>query len=79
MKNSLNQFIIKSEQAGKRISKFKLTSKRMNIIKLKNNILINDCYNSSYESIMGGINYLKDIKKNKLFSGHPYIHITTSF
>lgn len=49
-----------------RISSFKLTDKRMNIIKLKNNILINDCYNASLESIVGGINYLKNIKENKV-------------
>ena len=49
-----------------RISSFKLTNKRMNIIKLKNNILINDCYNASLESIMGGINYLKKIESKKV-------------
>ena len=38
----------------------------MNIIKLNNNILINDCYNSSLESIKGGINYLKNIKEKKI-------------
>lgn len=49
-----------------RINSFKLTDKRMNIIKLKNNILINDCYNASLESMIGGINYLKNIKENKV-------------
>jgi len=38
----------------------------MNIIKLKNNILINDCYNASLESVVGGINYLKNIKEKKV-------------
>lgn len=49
-----------------RIKKFRLTNKRMNIIKLKNNVLINDCYNSSLESVVCGINYLKNIKEKKL-------------
>ena len=51
----------------KRIKSFKLTNKRMNIIKIKDNILINDCYNSSYESIKAGIEYIKKIDKNKVF------------
>ena len=49
-----------------KIKEFKLTNKRMNIIKVKNNTIINDCYNASLESISGGINYLKNIKENKL-------------
>lgn len=49
-----------------RINNFKLTNKRMNIIKLKNNILINDCYNASLESVKGGINYLKKIESKKV-------------
>lgn len=49
-----------------KISSFKLTNKRMNIIKLDSNVLINDCYNSSLESVVGGINYLKNIKENKV-------------
>ena len=49
-----------------KIKTFKLTDKRMNLIKLKNNILINDCYNASLESVVGGINYLKNIKEKKI-------------
>jgi len=49
-----------------KIKTFKLTDKRMNIIKLNNNILINDCYNASLESVVGGINYLKNIKEKKI-------------
>ncbi len=49
-----------------KIKNFKLTDKRMNLIKLKNNILINDCYNASLESVVGGINYLKNIKEKKV-------------
>lgn len=50
----------------KRINDFKMTNKRMNVIKLKNNTLINDCYNSSYESLIAGISCLKNIKDNKV-------------
>lgn len=50
----------------KRVSTFKLTNKRMNIIKLKDNVLINDCYNSSLESITAGLNYLNNISGNKV-------------
>lgn len=49
-----------------KISTFKLTAKRMNIINKDNYVIINDCYNSSLESIIGGINYLKNIKNDKL-------------
>ena len=38
----------------------------MNIIKKNSNIIINDCYNSSYESVSAGLNYLKKINKNKI-------------
>ena len=38
---------IKINTIIERIENFKLTDKRMNIIKIKNNILINDCYNAS--------------------------------
>jgi len=50
-----------------RIGSYKLIDKRMNIIKLKNNVLINDCYNSSFESLKAGINYMKNIINNKIF------------
>ena len=50
----------------KKINSFTLTNKRMNIIKLRSNILINDCYNSSYESMKAGINYLKQVNNNKI-------------
>ena len=49
-----------------RIKTFKLTNKRMNIIKLNSNILINDCYNASLESVMAGLNYLEKINNNKV-------------
>ena len=58
---------IKIKTIINKIKNFKITEKRMNIIKLKDNILINDCYNSSLESITSGINYMKKIKEDKIF------------
>jgi len=49
-----------------KISEYKMMDKRMNIIKLNNNVLINDCYNSSFESLLGGLQYLKRIYSSKL-------------
>jgi len=49
----------------KKIKEFKITDKRMNIIKC-NNTIINDCYNASYESVKAGIEYLKNIKEDKI-------------
>ena len=42
---------ISMEDIIKSISTYTLPEKRMNIIHKRNNIIINDCYNSSYESI----------------------------
>lgn len=50
----------------KRIKNFKMTDKRMNIINKNNNVIINDCYNASYESIKAGIDYLKRIDNKKI-------------
>ena len=50
-----------------RIGSYKLIDKRMNVIKIKDNILINDCYNSSFESLKAGINYMKKVSNNKIF------------
>lgn len=50
----------------RQINSFKLINKRMNIIKLDSNIMINDCYNSSLESIKGGLDCLKNIKNRKV-------------
>ena len=57
---------IKIEDIINKIKTFKLVNKRMSIIKNKSNIIINDCYNSSYESVVAGINYIKKINKNKI-------------
>ena len=51
----------------KQIKNFKLVNKRMSIINTKNNIIINDCYNSSFESIKAGIYYMNNISDNKVF------------
>ena len=55
----------KSEiQSG--ISTFKLTKKRMDIIKLKNEItVINDAYNASYESMKASLENLSRYKNNR--------------
>ena len=50
----------------KRINSFKLINKRMNIIKNKSNIIINDCYNASLESVKAGLDYIKSVDKNKI-------------
>ena len=49
-----------------KIATYILPDKRMNIIHKKNNIIINDCYNSSYESLKAGIDYLNKINGNKI-------------
>ena len=49
------------------IKNYKLTEKRMNIEKIGSNVLIDDCYNSSLESISAGINYMKNIDGDKVF------------
>jgi UDP-N-acetylmuramoyl-tripeptide--D-alanyl-D-alanine ligase len=51
----------------KKIKNFKLVNKRMSIINIKDNIIINDCYNSSFESIKAGIEYMNNITDNKVF------------
>lgn len=49
-----------------KIKDFKLSDKRMNLIKTGSNYIINDCYNSSYESLCAGIEILKNIHENKI-------------
>ena len=38
----------------------------MNLIKIDNNIIINDCYNSSFESITAGLEFLHKVRKDKV-------------
>lgn len=48
------------------VKEYKPLNNRLNISCYGNNILIDDCYNSNYESVLGLINYIKDIKKEKI-------------
>lgn len=48
------------------IKNFNNIDMRMNIIKTSKYVIINDCYNSSFESLKGGINYLKTLSGNKI-------------
>ena len=50
----------------KGINSFSLTNMRMNILRVGSNVVINDCYNSSLESITAGIEYLKNINQDKI-------------
>lgn len=53
---------IDDEKIQKGIKEFELTKKRMDIIKLQENItIINDSYNASYESMKASIEYLSSI------------------
>lgn len=57
---------VKIKTIIKRLNNFKLTDKRMSIIKNSSNVIINDCYNASLESVKAGIDYLKQINNNKV-------------
>lgn len=48
------------------IKEYKPLNNRLNIQKIDNNILIDDCYNSNYESVISLINYLKNIDRDKV-------------
>ncbi len=48
------------------IKNYKCLEHRMNIYNYKNNILIDDTYNSCYESLISVLDLIKDINKNKL-------------
>ncbi len=49
-----------------RINSFKMVDNRMNIKHFKNFTIIDDCYNANYESMVGGLNVLKNIKDDKI-------------
>ena len=49
-----------------RINSFKMVDNRMNIKHYKNITIINDSYNANYESMVGGLNYLKNITNDKI-------------
>lgn len=55
------------EDIIERISTFEQISGRNNILLLKDNIiLVDDCYNSSYESLISSLNMIKNFKDKKL-------------
>lgn len=48
------------------IKNFELTKNRMEVIEKENNVrVINDCYNASYDSMKGALEYLAKINSNK--------------
>ena len=58
---------ISMEDIIKTLKNYKTYNMRMNIIKdKKNNIIINDCYNSSFESLTGILKVLEKENQNKL-------------
>ena len=58
---------ISNEEIIKGISKFELTKRRMEILKTKNDIvIINDCYNASYDSMKAAIEYLATLRNRKI-------------
>ena len=57
---------LSTEQIQKGISSFELTKKRMEIIKINNEItLINDSYNASFDSMKAAIEYLSNTKSTR--------------
>ena len=58
---------ISNEEIIKGISEFELTKKRMEIIRTQNEMLIiNDCYNASYDSMKAAIEYLSTLNNRKI-------------
>lgn len=49
-----------------RIADFRMQNLRMNIKKFNSNIIVEDCYNSSFDSLNAGIEYLKTINERKV-------------
>lgn len=60
------QYGINLEDMQKIIKKYKPLGSRLNIIKKDDNIIIDDSYNSNFESVIGLINLLDDINKDKI-------------
>jgi len=57
---------IEIEKIIQGISNFSLTKSRMEILKNEKNVtIINDCYNSSYESVKAALEYISSINANK--------------
>ena len=57
---------IEMEKIIEGISNFSLTKSRMEIIKNSNDIIIiNDCYNASYESVKAALEYVSSLESNR--------------
>ena len=60
------EYGIQIEEIIKGISEFKLTKRRMEVIKNSDNItIINDSYNASYESMRAALEYVSKVDANK--------------
>ena len=57
---------VKSTKIVKSLNSFKSLENRMEIIKLKDKIVINGSYNSNYESLMSGLDTLKNYSLDKI-------------
>ncbi len=57
---------VKPKLIVKALNHFKAINNRMDIKKIKKSIIINDAYNSNYESLMAGLNSLKCYQKEKI-------------
>ena len=57
---------IKASKIAKSLNNFKCVKSRMEVIKLKDKIIINDSYNSNYESLIAGITSLKNYPLDKI-------------
>ena len=57
---------VKPSKIARALNSFKPVENRMQIIKRKDKIIIDDSYNSNYESLMSGISTLKNYSLNKL-------------
>ncbi len=54
------------DKMQKSLLKYKPLDNRLNVIKKNNNTIIDDCYNSNYEAILGLFDILDNINENKI-------------
>ena len=57
---------VKPSKISSSLNSFKPIKDRMEVIKLRDKIIINDSYNSNYESLMAGISSLKNYSLDKI-------------
>lgn len=57
---------VKPKLIAKTLNHFKAIDNRMDTKKIKKSVIINDAYNSNYESLMAGLNSLKCYQKDKI-------------